>query len=181
VGITPDLAIFGKAMANGFPISALAGKRKYMEILYPKGDAFFSGTFNGNPVSTAASLKTIEILERPGFYDRLYRAGDNLRAGINEVIGRLGIRAACYGYGSVWYLHFDFKQPTNYRDLYRYRQSGGSEKEQAYRNHMLNRGVFLYPARGTRAYINASHTERDIQITVDAAVQFLTKHQQELR
>lgn len=178
--ITPDLAIFGKAMANGYPISALVGKRKYMDILFPHGEAFFSGTFNGNPVSTAASLKTIEILERPGFYDRLYKAGDDLRAGINEAIARLGIRATCYGYGSVWYLYFDSEPPRNYRDLYSYRQNGGNEKERAYRNHMLNSGVFIYPARGTRAYINASHAPRDIQITVDAAVDFLTKNRHDL-
>lgn len=179
-GITPDMAIVGKAMANGFPISALVGKRKYMESLFPRGAAFFSGTFNGNPVSTAASLRTIEILERPGFYEQLYESGETLRVAINDAIGRLGIRAKCFGYGSVWYLYFDTKEPENYRDVYRYRQSGGNEKERAYRNHMLNRGVFIFPGRGTRAYISAAHTDRDIQITVDAAVDFLTLHQQEL-
>jgi glutamate-1-semialdehyde 2,1-aminomutase len=180
-GITPDMAIVGKAMANGYPISALVGKREYMNVIYPRGAAFFSGTFNGNPVSTAASLKTIEILERPGFYDRLYKSGDILRAGINAAVDSLGVKAKCLGYGSVWYLHFESKAPENYRDVYYYRQNGGDEKERAYRDHMLNRGIFLYPARGTRAYINAAHAERDIQITVDAAVDFLTQHQQELR
>ena len=180
-GITPDMAIVGKAMANGYPISALVGKRRYMSTLYPLGAAFFSGTFNGNPVSTAASLKTIEILERPGFYDRLYKSGDTLREGINKTIDRLGVNAKCLGYGSVWYLHFESKAPDSYRDVYYYRRNGGDEKERAYRDHMLNRGLFLYPARGTRAYISAAHTERDIHATVDAAVDFLTKHQHDLR
>ena len=180
-GITPDLSIVGKAMANGYPISALVGKRDYMSVLYPLGAAFFSGTFNGNPLSTAAALKTIEILERPGFYDRLYRVGENLRGGINRAIQRLGVKATCVGYGSVWYLHFDAQPPQNYRDVYHYRMNGGDQKERAYRNHMLNRGIFLYPARGTRAYINASHADSDIQHTVDAAAEFLKEHQHELR
>jgi glutamate-1-semialdehyde 2,1-aminomutase len=180
-GITPDLSIVGKAMANGYPISALVGKREYMSVLYPQGAAFFSGTFNGNPLSTAAALKTIEILERPGFYERLYRSGEQLRGGINQAIERLGVRATCVGYGSVWYLHFDAAAPRNYRDVYYYRKNGGDQKERAYRDHMLNRGIFLYPARGTRAYINAAHTESDIQHTVDAAVEFLSAHQRELR
>jgi glutamate-1-semialdehyde 2,1-aminomutase len=179
-GVTPDLAIFGKAMANGYPISALVGKRKYMEGLFPKGAAFYSGTYNGNPVSCAAALKTIEILGRPGFYDKLYKAGDELRGAIGDAIRKLGVRAVCFGYGSVWYLFFCPEKPENYRDLYHYRQNGGNEKERAYRNHMLNRGVFIYPARGTRAYMTASHTARDIQITVDAAVEFMTKHKSEL-
>ena len=46
---------------------------------------------------------------------------------------------------------------------------------------MLNRGIFLYPARGTRAYINAAHTDGDIGRTVDAVVEFLSAHHQELR
>jgi glutamate-1-semialdehyde 2,1-aminomutase len=178
--ITPDMTIIGKAMANGYPISALVGKRKFMESLYPRGAAFFSGTFNGNPVSTAASLKTIEIMERPGFYERLYRSGDNLRNGINAAIKRLNVKATCFGYGSVWYLYFDSKPPENYRDVYHYRNDGGSGKEQAYRNHMLNRGVFIFPGRGTRSYISAGHTDHDIEMTVDAAVEFLTDHQRAL-
>jgi glutamate-1-semialdehyde 2,1-aminomutase len=176
-GITPDMTIIGKAMANGYPISALSGKRKYMESLFPRGAAFFSGTYNGNPVSTAASRKTIEILERPGFYEKLYNAGDTLRAGIGEAIQRLNIKARCFGYGSVWYLYFNSAAPESYRDVYRYRLNGGNQKEDAYRKYMLNRGVFIFPGRGTRSYITAGHTDRDIQITVDAAVEFLTEHQ----
>jgi glutamate-1-semialdehyde 2,1-aminomutase len=179
--VTPDMTIVGKAMANGYPISALVGKRSYMNAIYPLGAAFFSGTFNGNPVSTAASLKTIEILERPGFYDLLYKAGNNLRGAINKAIDRLSINARCLGYGSVWYLHFDSTAPENYRDVYFYRRNGGAEKERAFRDHMLNRGIFLYPARGTRAYLSAAHTEHDIEMTVDAAVDFLTEQQQNLR
>jgi glutamate-1-semialdehyde 2,1-aminomutase len=178
--VIPDMTILGKAMANGYPISALSGKRKYMESLFPRGAAFFSGTFNGNPVSTAASMKTIEILARPGFYETLYKSGDNLRNGISDAIKRLNIKARCFGYGSVWYLYFDSAPPENYRDVYRYRHSGGSQKEDAYRKHMLNRGVFIFPGRGTRSYINAGHTDCDIQITVDAAVEFLAEHQSAL-
>jgi glutamate-1-semialdehyde 2,1-aminomutase len=180
-GITPDMTIIGKAMANGFPISALVGKRRYMESLFPRGAAFFSGTFNGNPLSTAAALKTIEILERPGFHDRLYKSGDTLRQAIGEAITRLNVKAVCYGYGSVWYLVFDSRPPENYRDVYKYRQDGGSRIEEAYRHHMLNRGIFIFPGRGTRSYISAAHSAQDIQRTIDAAVEFLTAHQHDLR
>ena len=174
------MTIVGKAMANGFPISALVGKRKYMSILYPQGRAFFSGTFNGNPVSTAASLKTIEILERPGFYERLYKLGDDLRSRINATIDQLGVKVICFGYGSVWYLYFNSRPPENYRDLYTYRQGGGSKKERAYRDHMLNHGIFVYPARGTRAYLSGAHTASDIDVTADAVTKFLNKHRREL-
>ena len=180
-GIDADIAVYGKSMANGYVISAVCGKDKFMDTLTPNGPAFLSGTYNGNPVSTVASLKTIEILGRPGFYERLYRTGDNLRDGINAVIQRLGISAVCYGYGSTWGLYFEKTPPANYRDMLQYEETGGMEKYAAYVRHMLNNGIFLQPGRPTRAYIYGAHTDEDIQHTIDATASFLEEHQVALR
>ena len=179
--IDADIAVYGKSMANGYVISAVCGKNEFMSTLTPNGPAFLSGTYNGNPVSTAASLKTIEILGRPGFYDRLYRTGDNLRDGINAVIRRLGLSATCYGYGSTWGLYFEKTPPSNYRDMLQYEETGGMEKYAAYVRHMLNNGIFLQPGRPTRAYIYGAHTDEDIQHTIDATAGFLEEHQAALR
>ena len=180
-GIDADIAVYGKSMANGYVISAVCGKDKFMDTLTPNGPAFLSGTYNGNPVSTVASLKTIEILGRPGFYDRLYRTGDSLRDGINAVIRRLGLSATCYGYGSTWGLYFEKTPPSNYRDMLQYEETGGMEKYAAYVRHMLNNGIFLQPGRPTRAYIYGAHTDEDIQHTIDATAGFLEEHQAALR
>jgi len=59
--VTPDLATFGKAMANGYSIAALTGKREILEVYSKK--AFISGTYFGNSLSMAAALKTIEFIE----------------------------------------------------------------------------------------------------------------------
>ena len=179
--IDADIAAYGKSMANGYVISAVCGKDKYMDTLTPSGPAFLSGTYNGNPVSTAASLKTIEILGRPGFYEHLYRMGDNLRDGINAVIRRLGLSATCYGYGSTWGLYFEKTPPSNYRDMLRYEETGGMEKYLAYARHMLNNGIFLQPGRPTRAYIYGAHNNEDIQHTIDATASFLEEHQTALK
>ena len=178
--IDADIAVYGKAMANGYVISAITGKEKYMSTLTP-GPAFLSGTYNGNPVSAAASLKTIEILERPGFYERLYQKGDAVREGINSVIDELGLEAVCYGYGSVWGLYFEKTPPSNYRDVLRFHETGGMEKYTAYARHMLNSGIFIQPSRVARNYIYAAHTDQDIQNTVDASASFLKEHQSALR
>ncbi len=180
-GIIPDVAIFGKAMGNGYPISAVVGRKEYMSVLRPTGNALLSGTYNGNPVSTAAALKTIEILERPGVYERAFALGDQLRGGIQAAIDRLDIRACCVGFGSAWYLHFEHEPPENWRDVLAYEEAGARRKEQAYRHHMLNNDIFMYPVNGTRAYLGTSHTEADIQRTVDATVAFLTEHREALR
>ena len=178
--IDADMAAYGKSMANGYVISAVVGKEKYLSTLTPQGPAFFSGTFNGNPLSVAASLKTIEILERPGFYERLYEMGQTLRDGINSVIDELGLNAVCYGYGSTWGLYFDRTPPSNYRDVAHHNDTGGDEKGAAYIRHMMNNGVFIM-SRSARAYIYAAHTDEDIQCTIDATASFLREHASSLR
>ena len=168
-------------MGNGYPISAVVGKREYMNEFGPNGGALLSGTYNGNPLSTAAALKTIELLEQPGFYERVFALGEQLRSGIQTAIDRLGVRACCVGYGSVWYLHFEREAPENWRDVLRYVEAGAREKEQAYRNHMLNRDIFMYPVNGTRAYLGAAHTEAEIAHTIEATAEFLTQFRAELQ
>ncbi len=179
--IKADLAVYGKSMANGYVISAVTGKQKYLSTLWPEGPAFFSGTYNGNPVSSAATLKTIEILGRAGFYQSLYRLGDLLRDGINQAIRRLGINAVCYGYGSTWGIFFDSTPPSNYRDVVYHNEAGGTAKGAAYARHMLNHGIFIQPSRPARAFLYAAHTEDDVQRTVDAAASFFADHQAALR
>ena len=154
--IEADMAVYGKSMANGYVISAITGKEKYMSTLSPDGPAFFSGTYNGNPVSSAATLKTIEILSRDGFYERLYKLGDLVRDGINQVIGSLGVNAVCYGYGSTWGIFFDSTPPSNYRDVAYHNEAGGAGKAAAYARHMLNHGIFVQPSRPARAYLYAA-------------------------
>ena len=74
-GVVPDLAAFGKAMANGYPLSALVGKQKYMSLVE---DIFFSTTFAGELSSIAASLATIEKLEATGAVCRIASCGEIL-------------------------------------------------------------------------------------------------------
>ena len=179
--IQADMAVYGKSMANGYVISAVTGKQKYISTLSPDGPAFFSGTYNGNPVSSAATLKTIEILGRDGFYERLYKMGDLLRDGINQAIQKVGANAVCYGYGSTWGVFFDRTPPSNYRDVAYHNEAGGAEKGAAYARHMLNNGIFIQPSRPARAFLYAAHTEDDIQRTVDAAASFFTDHQTVLK
>ena len=179
--IDADIGLYGKAMANGYVISAVTGKERYMSTLSPKDPAYLSGTYNGNPLTVSASLKTIEILGRPGFYDRLYAKGDTVREAINAVIEELALSAVCVGYGSVWGLWFEGTRPANHRDLARYNSTGGKEKSAAYVRHMLNNGVFLQPSSPARACIYAAHTDEDIQRTIDATAGFLKEYQAALR
>jgi glutamate-1-semialdehyde aminotransferase len=97
-GVTPDLSCFGKAMANGAPLSAVVGKRELMEVF---SDIFFSFTYGGEAVSLAACKATLEEIDRLDLFDYLHGIGDTLRDSFNEVAKkhRLLGRIRCVGFG----------------------------------------------------------------------------------
>jgi glutamate-1-semialdehyde 2,1-aminomutase len=87
-GVSADIACFGKALGNGMPISAIAGRAEIMDKL---DEVFFSGTHGGETLSLAAALATIGELTRPGVYESLFEKGERLRAGIEQAIERTGV------------------------------------------------------------------------------------------
>jgi glutamate-1-semialdehyde 2,1-aminomutase len=92
-GVTPDLACFGKGMANGMPISALVGKKEIMKKL-DTPDVFFSGTFFGETLSMAAAIATINKLEREDVIAKITKNGYELEDHINFVIEDFGLEEA---------------------------------------------------------------------------------------
>src|SRR5207245_931774 len=74
-GVTPDLATFGKAMANGMPLSAIVGRKDIMAKFEPPDNIFYSGTMFGETLSIAAGIATIAKLEREQVIPKLWRAG----------------------------------------------------------------------------------------------------------
>lgn len=90
-GVTPDLACFGKAMANGLPLSAIVGRRDVMEIF---DEIFFSGTFGGETLSLAACKATIGELRAQNVFDHIWSTGRQLYDGLSELIERHGLNGA---------------------------------------------------------------------------------------
>ncbi len=181
LGVTPDLGVFGKAMANGYAISALTGKNDIMSQFSPEGDVFMSGTFMGHLLGVTAALKTIEILRDGEVHKRLWAVGDRIRDEINPIIDELDLNARCYSYGSIWSLYFT-RKVENYRDVIDMASQGkGFTKDVAYRNHMLNSGVYLQPNYTPRYFTSAVHTDEEIDRTIEATRDFLTTHANELR
>src|SRR3954465_5633300 len=109
----------GKAMGNGWPISALAGKEELLEVFSPppRHPAFFAGTFNGHPPTAAAALATIEKLQREPVHEHVFRLGERARQGLSELYARLGGPAHVSGFGSVFVTYFLEGAPVSYDDL----------------------------------------------------------------
>jgi glutamate-1-semialdehyde 2,1-aminomutase len=165
-GVTPDLTTLGKAMANGFPMAAVCGKAEIMDrfTTRPGGDTFFAGTYNGNAVGCAATLATIEILERQPVHQHIFRLGERLRQGLGEIHQRLGIRATVAGFGSVFLTYFLEKLPQNYSDLL----ANDAARFVEYRRRLIERGIYKIPLNLKRNHVGFSHTDAHVDRTLEA-------------
>src|SRR5208283_3390964 len=95
--VTPDLACFGKAMGNGFPISCVVGRSDVMKVFE---EIFFSFTFAGEVASMAAAMKVLDILETQEGLLRMDKNGRVLQEGLNALAMESGLqdRIQCIGY-----------------------------------------------------------------------------------
>jgi len=101
--VTPDLSVFAKAVANGFPLSVVAGRRDIMELVDPKGQVVHSGTYNGNITSVTAALATLEALASdPGAYGRMEACGERLMQGLRDCARRHGEALLVQGFGAIF-------------------------------------------------------------------------------
>lgn len=149
-GVIPDLATFGKAMANGMPLSAIAGKRELMQEL---NTAFFSMTAGGECLSLAASKATLNILAEKDYQGHIWQLGSELEYGINQLIKIYDLDAKFAGSGPRHNLSFG---STN--------SDPGGMKDLFYQE-MVKRGVFF----GNVVYVTFAHNNDDIERTLWAA------------
>ncbi len=170
-GVMPDLTTLGKAIANGFPLAAIAGPREHMEryTTHPDGDVHFGGTFNGNSVAVEAAIATIGQLEDGQVHERLFALGERMRDGLREIARRAGIPAVVGGFGSLFVLCFMDGPLETYEDVLR----NDTELFMRYRRELVARGVFEMPESLGRSHISASHTGDDIDRSLAAAEEAL--------
>jgi glutamate-1-semialdehyde 2,1-aminomutase len=114
-GVTPDIATFAKAIANGFPVAAIAGKGEILD-LFGKG-VVHGGTFNAQPVAMAATLATLDALT-PELFAGIETRGRRLMDGIAAELAAAGHKAVVTGWPQVFHVAFDLDAPArNWRDL----------------------------------------------------------------
>jgi glutamate-1-semialdehyde 2,1-aminomutase len=113
-GVKADLCTFAKAVANGYPISILAGREEIMRKL-GRGVAH-GGTYTAHSVSLAAAERTLQILADTDALERIAQYGTRLRAGMHAALGARGIAHSFVGHPSMSGLYFAHEPPRNYRD-----------------------------------------------------------------
>lgn len=148
-GVTPDVGAFGKAVANGMPLSIIAGKREFMNEM---NHIFFSMTFGGEACSLAAAVETVKELKenRNEIYTHIWSEAARLRTAFNEYARALGIHAEMFGMEPRLSIRFDTDDPSGHRDLLH--------------QELIKRGILLGPS----IYTTWAHKNEHIEKTITA-------------
>src|SRR5262247_1647819 len=164
-GVTPDVCTLGKAIGGGFPLAAIAGRADIMAHFDKSavGDEAFMmqiGTLSGNPIAAAAGAKTLEILKRPGAYERIFKTGRALMEGYRRILKDARVKAAVVGDAPMFDIVFTDRPVTDYRSAL------GDEGLMKRCNALLRqRGILKGESK---YYISLAHTEADVAFTLEA-------------
>lgn len=166
-GITPDLTTMGKVIGGGMPLAAFGGKREIMECISPLGGVYQAGTLSGNPLSVAAGLKTLEIIQRDGFYENLTERTGQLVQGFAAAARSHGIVFSADSVGGMFGLYFSDGLPQNYADMAR----SDTDAFKRFFHGMLARNVAFGPSAYEAGFVSAAHTPELIDETVAVAIE----------
>lgn len=164
-GITPDLTTFGKIIGGGMPVGAYGGRRELMEQISPAGPIYQAGTLSGNPVAMAAGLAMLELVQEPGFHDRLEATSNALCDGFEEAARAAGVPLTTNRVGAMYGLFFS----SDRVDTYAGATSCDIDAYKRFFHAMLERGVFLAPSAYEAGFISSAHDEAVIEATLEAA------------
>ncbi|HEX4635796.1 MAG TPA: aspartate aminotransferase family protein [Rhizomicrobium sp.] len=160
-GTTPDLSIFAKAMANGFPVAAIVGRTDLLD-LFATGGVLHGGTFNAQPVTMAAMVATQAALV-PDQFEAASQRGVRLRDGIAQILHEAGLKAQVTGFELMFHVGFGLEAPArNYRDLLK----GDKPTYVKFAHALLKRGVRVLE-RGAW-FVSLAHDDGVIDATLDA-------------
>lgn len=166
-GITPDLTTLGKVIGGGLPIAAYGGKREIMSLVAPLGPMYQAGTLSGNPLSTAAGLKTLEILARPGQWAKLSATTQKLVKGFKQLADAYKIPFIADGEGGMFGFFFHAGPVWSLEQA----KASNIERFRAFFHGMLQRGVYLAPSAFEAGFISLAHGDEEVSATLARAEQ----------
>lgn len=140
-GVRPDVATFGKIIGGGLPVGAFGGRAEIMDMYAPPDPTLVqSGTFNANPLTMAAGVAGMRLLDREAI-DRLASLGRLFAEGLEKVVADVGVEATVTGMGSLWTTHFTRGPVTDYRS----KAIADVELQRRFHLALLCEGIFSAP------------------------------------
>jgi glutamate-1-semialdehyde 2,1-aminomutase len=168
-GVTPDLVVLGKAMASGYPIAALGGKKESMEWFVhpdPSKRVLLAGTYNAHPVPTAAAIATIErlVINDGEVYRHVESLGEQMEKGLEGILRGLDLEAVVARQGSAFCIYFMDHCPKDWHDLAAHHDFRFDEE---LRRKLIQLGIYFFPLATKQCSISFAHSRQDIQTTLE--------------
>ena len=165
-GVTPDICTLGKAVAGGFPLTAVAGRddiMAHMDGERARSEDFMPqvGTLSGNPIAAVAGLKTLEILRRPGTYEGMRATGATLKEGLQRMLDEAEIPARVTGEDVLFDVYFTDAEISDYRSTL----AADSATMGRFNEGVLDKGVFK---GDSKFYVSTAHSADDVEQTLNA-------------
>ncbi|MDZ7923157.1 MAG: glutamate-1-semialdehyde 2,1-aminomutase [Marinagarivorans sp.] len=166
MNIQPDLTCLGKVIGGGMPVGAFGGKVEIMDYIAPVGPVYQAGTLSGNPVSMAAGLAMMKIIQAPDFYAPLFAKTKTISDGLQTIANEAGIPFTINHIGSMWGGFFtEEKRVSNYQQV----MACNNPRFNKFFHGMLEGGVNLAPASYEAAFMSTAHSDADINETLEIA------------
>jgi glutamate-1-semialdehyde 2,1-aminomutase len=153
--VMPDITTLGKVIGGGMPVGAYAGRKDIMQHVAPAGTMYQAGTLSGNPVAMVSGLKTLEILSRPGVFEKAERAA-------SQTVKMLTAWARGHGYpfqaanaGTMWGSFFTNTPVVDYETA----KTADTARYGRFFHAMLAEGVYLAPSQFEAAFTSAEHSD----------------------
>jgi glutamate-1-semialdehyde 2,1-aminomutase len=170
-GINPDLSLFGKVIGGGLPVGAYGGRRDLMEQVAPAGPVYQAGTLSGSPLAMAAGCAALDVLrDNPALYTELERRSARLGAGFESAAEKAGVRCTVGRVGSMITPFLGIGEARSFDDVKR------ADRERFGLLHAawLDAGVLWPPSQFETAFLSTSHTDEDVDRTVESFAQTLS-------
>jgi len=164
--IAPDLTVLGKVIGGGMPVGAFGGKKEIMDHIAPDGPVYQAGTLSGNPIAMAAGLTTLNIISDDSFYELLTTKTERLLNGLQEQADAYNIPLSTNHVGGMFGLFFTEEDSiTSFEQV----MNCNTERFNQFFHAMLKQGVYLAPSSYEAGFISITHTNDDIDETIEAA------------
>lgn len=167
-GVQPDLATYGKALAGGFPVAALAGRADLM-TRFGTGEVNHSGTFNSSVMATAAVTATLTSLVEDPPYDRIAEHGNAVMAGLREIGVAHDVPLRVSGLPPAFHVSFGDAEVRDYRSL----QQLDLARYETLASVLVEHGIWV-TGRGVW-YVSASHGQRELETALTRFDKALTQ------
>ena len=164
-GITPDMTTLGKIVGGGMPLAAYGGRADVLDAVLPAGKVFQAGTLSGNPLATAAGAATLKLLRDSSPYESLETKCVALEDGLRKAAESAGVQYSFARCGSMMTLFFNESNVVDWTTA----SQSDTKRFAKFFWEMMERGVYLPCSQFEALFVSATHTDEDIQKTIDAA------------